>query len=469
MMKIQLFIILFLSHLPILLAQPQEDCDLSNYNRLIREAEEYAYGKNGNAVNYKKAIDKLFSARTCQPAKESEVSRKILEVFEKVNGERNRAEAALRQVEKEKAATEEQRKIAQQNFEMAQKATEEAENALNELKKSNEEVVKLLLENTERDILNLRFEDALEKIKASASLGSLKYQVTKAWLEIAFWYAESGNSGRAYALIDSLASYATINLQTTMSLREKMSAIDPIHFKFLWECKYYPEMVPVEGGVFIMGCEKDMFEYCSDRERPKHNQPVESFKIAKYETTVLQYALFCAATGKNIKAHLIPAWSEPGNNPVVNIRWYDALFYADWVSQQKGGTFRLPTEAEWEFAARGGNGSTSSFTIYSGHNILDSVGWFHDNSGGRTQPVGQKKANALGLYDMSGNVTEWCSDWYASYVDNPNAGYSGPVDGDFRVLRGGDWFGLGKHCSVFIRSSESPLSSSDSQGFRLAQ
>ncbi len=445
------YVLLFFFLIPslLLVAQSQEDCDLTNYNRLIREAEEYAYGKNGKAVNYKKAIDKLFSARTCQPEKESEVSRKILEVFEKVNGERNRAEKALA-----------------------------------DLKQSNAEVVKLLLKNTDREILNLNYESALTIIKSAATLQAAKQEVTKSWLEIAFWHAESGDSLRAIALLDSIADFAEVKISSSKPLREQMKAIDGTHFEYLFESKYYPEMVFVEGGTFWMGRDTTI-DPGDVGEETLHQQEVSSFWIAKYETTVWQFALFWVANGKDFDEFLISTWTDPGNNPVVNVSWIDAIKYANWVSKQKGHSlaisddysvnleskgYRLPTEAEWEFAAKGGRPGMNNLTIYSGSNNLDSVGWFGGNVNiMRTRPVGQKKANPLGLYDMSGNVWEWCWDWYDGYPGSLEmANYLGPDSGLSRVMRGGSWNFLASFCRVSFRL-DYPDIRRDDYGFRLSR
>jgi formylglycine-generating enzyme required for sulfatase activity len=490
--KYPFLLLFFIIHLPLLLAQAQEDCDLLNYNRLIREAEEYAYGKNGKAVNYKKAIDKLFSARTCQPARESEVSGKILEVFEKVNGERNRAEAALRQVEKEKAATEEQRKIAQQNFEMAQKATEDAENArdraenaLAELQKSNAEIVKLILKNADQEVLNLNYEAALTIIQSAAMLQAAKEEITKSWLEIAFWHAETGDSLRAATLLDSIADFAGIKISQEKPLRENMKTIDADHFKYLFESKYYPEMVFVEGGTFWMGRDTTI-DPGDVGDETLHLQEVSSFWMAKYETTVWQFALFCAATGKDIRDFLATTWTDPGDNPVVNVKWKDAVNYANWVSGQKGyenaisddhysvdlgsSGYRLPIEAEWEYAAKGGRSGMNNVTIFSGSNSLDSVGWFNGNNDIRTRSVGQKKPNPLGLYDMSGNVMEWCWDWYGDYPGSlEKKDYVGPDSGRFRIIRGGSWNYNAVECRVSYRDSNDPIYGHSYYGFRLSK
>jgi formylglycine-generating enzyme required for sulfatase activity len=146
---------------------------------------------------------------------------------------------------------------------------------------------------------------------------------------------------------------------------------------------------------------------------------------------------------------------------VENVSWHDANEYAKKVGK------RLPTEAEWEYAARGGNKS-KGYT-YSGSNGIDAVGWYYDNSNSKTHPVTQKQPNELGLYDMSGNVWEWCSDWYGeeSYSSSPQNNPQGPNSGSRRVLRGGSWPVSDYGCRVANRLRFDPDSGNDSFGFRL--
>nr|HMQ63150.1 SUMF1/EgtB/PvdO family nonheme iron enzyme [Flavilitoribacter sp.] len=401
--------------------------------------------------------------------------------------EEARARAALAQVEQEKNATEEQRQIAEINLSQAEQAREFAEEArkqavreqmmaqeaLKNLEKSNARVVRLILQNADKDILNLDYTAALEKIKAAADLGALEPEVAKAFLEMAFWYGETGRPDRAIGLLDSAALLAESReipalvrkaagepdtVRQRDLLRLAMQTLNPGAYDSLFNWKYYPEMVRVEGGTFMMGSESG-----EEGEKPGHPATVNDFKLARTETTVWQFALYCAATGRDIRDFLVASWGEPGNNPIVNVSWEQAMDYANWVSRQKGKPeavketgggysieinnegYRLPTEAEWEYAARGGK-HLSPF-IYSGSDEIDEVAWYDDNSGSRTHPVGAKKANALGLYDMSGNAREWCWDWYGAYTENPPPDYTGPGNSDDgRVVRGGSWVNFDNFC-----------------------
>jgi formylglycine-generating enzyme required for sulfatase activity len=221
------------------------------------------------------------------------------------------------------------------------------------------------------------------------------------------------------------------------------------------------EMVFVKGGTFQMGSTDG-----DGDEKPVHTVRLDDFRIGKTEVTFRQYDVFCDATG-----HSKPkdrGWGR-GNRPVINVDWHDAVSFCDWLSEKSGMSFRLPTEAEWEYAARGGQNSHGY--RYSGGNDLDDVGWYRDNSGKRTHAVGQKRSNELRLYDMSGNVWEWCSDRYDSdyYAKSPGGNPKGPSMGSRRVVRGGSWVNDARHCRVARRNGGHPGSSYDSLGFRLAQ
>jgi formylglycine-generating enzyme required for sulfatase activity len=366
-----------------------------------------------------------------------------------------------------------------------------AGNTLLNLQRSNQDVVRLILQNAEKDIYQLKYEEALDKIKAAASLGASKPEVAAAYLEIAFWYGERKETQRAQNILDSAALLVPLN--TTLarsgdafSHREWIKAYDTDLYQKLME-RYYPVMVAVEGGVFEMGCDPTIDPDCSADET-LHQQEVSSFKMAKYETTWWQYDLFCQATGHEYES---PGWGRDGDNPAVYISWFDAILYSNWVNKQlgldtfyvffsKNGNYydvslnqeaqrgyRLPTEAEWEYAARGGNQPDG--TIYSGSNDLDSVGWYYKNSGSRTQAVGDttKQSNSMGIYDMSGNVREWCWDWYGGYPDSAFKDYKGPETSSNRVLRGGSWNDYAHRCRSAYRYYNYPDYRNIYYGFRL--
>ena len=155
---------------------------------------------------------------------------------------------------------------------------------------------------------------------------------------------------------------------------------------------------------------------------------------------------------------------------MVKVSWNDARDYCAWLDTITGKKVRLPTEAEWEYAARGGKNS-QRFT-YSGSNTLDNVGWYYLNANSRTAVIGLKKSNELGIFDMSGNAWEWCSDWQGSYSSSIQRNPTGPASGNNKIFRGGSWFdyGLGdSECRVETRYAYTPNSKVDDGGFRIVK
>ncbi|CAN1548182.1 COG1262 Uncharacterized conserved protein [Flavobacteriaceae bacterium] len=226
----------------------------------------------------------------------------------------------------------------------------------------------------------------------------------------------------------------------------------------------YPEMVTVEGGTFTMG---DTEMDGNKIELPTHQVTLKTFKIAKTETTVLQWRVYCDATGTKMPKS--PIYGLKDNNPIVNVSYEDVMEYCGWLSKKTGKLYRLPTEAEWEYAARGGNKSKGY--KYSGGQKLDLVGWFRDNSRGEENLVGLKTPNELGLYDMSGNVYEWCMDWFDEYKGspqtNPKVPNTVPGKGFGRVLRGGSYNLPATNCHITARTCNEPTSLLDFAGFRV--
>ncbi len=278
-----------------------------------------------------------------------------------------------------------------------------------------------------------------------------------------------------------------------------------------------PEMVFVKGGTFMMGNPRTDGRYKGDPdEKPAHKVKVKSFYISKYEVTVKQYKEFI--NDKSFKEfsafreHKMPDppdtswfqghpatkayydrigkkwWGWRDNYPMQHVTWFDAIAYCNWLSEKEGyekcyyeqdgaiycdfskNGYRLPTEAEWEYAARGGQKSHNY--IFSGSNDFNEVGWVDDNTfltGPR--PVGMKKPNELGIYDMTGNVWEWCYDWYSMYfyenspVDNPvNETPTG-----YRVIRGGAWHYRPEYATVTSRDGPKPSYTNYNYGFRVVR
>lgn len=222
---------------------------------------------------------------------------------------------------------------------------------------------------------------------------------------------------------------------------------------------YLPEMVYVAGGTFNMGS-NDGESY----EKPVHSVTVKNFYISKFEVTNREYLLFCDQTKRELPPAFIRGQNE--THPVINTSYNDATAYGQWISRQTGRKYRLPTEAEWEYAARGGINSKNY--VYSGSNTASEVAWY-DNTAttGATYPVGLKQVNELGISDMSGNAWEWCSDWIESYTDAAVTNPTGPTSGTLRVQRGGSYDATAKDVRVANRGASTPTTQTRSSGFRL--
>lgn len=226
---------------------------------------------------------------------------------------------------------------------------------------------------------------------------------------------------------------------------------------------YQIVMMRVEGGMFTMGATLQQGGDNED-ERIVHSVRLDSYYMAQIPVT---QELWQTVMGTKDRMLQSANNDQNKNLPVVNVNWNECSLFVEKLSALTGREFRLPTEAEWEYAAKGGmNGRMNGFK-YSGGNNLHNVSWNEDNSGGHVQKVAQKKPNELGIYDMSGNVWEWCSDWYTSYpkgqVENPK----GPDFGEKKVCRGGSWASKGRECRISIRESEYPDDSGPDIGFRL--
>ena len=218
------------------------------------------------------------------------------------------------------------------------------------------------------------------------------------------------------------------------------------------------EMVRVEGGTFTMGATSEQGSDAYDDEKPTHQVTLSSYSIGKTEVT---QALWQAVMGSN------PSYYYKGANyPMYYVSWEYCQEFITKLNALTGKTFRLPTEAEWEFAARGG--SNSQGFKYSGSNTLSDVAWYEDNSSSTTHPVATKAPNELGIYDMSGNVNEWCNDWYGSYTSASQTNPTGPNSGSYRVLRGGSWYSYARGCRVSNRYGSYPTDRGSGLGLRLA-
>ena len=349
---------------------------------------------------------------------------------------------------------------------------EEARLALEKMESANVNLVEQAITEAGAEILALRYDAALSKLHSAVALGQKKPQVANALLEIAYFLNETGRQAEAQKEMNTVAALlgkyaAQSKTGDRAALRSAMQAMSPGRFGEL-EARYYPVMVDLKGSA-----------------------GVADFKLAKTETTVRQYNLYLSARGKNMLDETSikrPGWGWEGNNPVVFVSWYDAVQYANWLSEQRGlipaysidreqkdsnnisdidklkwtvtlrenaNGYRLPSQEEWMYAARGG--AKQAAFEYAGSDRPDDVAWHKGNSGNRTQPVGNKPPNGAGLYDLSGNVWEWCRDWDSASF------------GRYRVVRGGSWKNLASNCRISETGTRSPDSRDDQYGFRVAQ
>ncbi|HTO36846.1 MAG TPA: SUMF1/EgtB/PvdO family nonheme iron enzyme [Brumimicrobium sp.] len=224
-----------------------------------------------------------------------------------------------------------------------------------------------------------------------------------------------------------------------------------------------PEMIKVEGGTFEMG---ELNKAEDENNSMTAKITLSTFYISKSVVTVKEYKIFAEETGFGMPQ--APSWGWNPDHPMVNVDWYFAKAYSDWLSMRTGKKYRLPTEAEWEYAARGGK--ENAIYTYSGSENLDEVGWYLKNTPkASTEPVMTKKPNALGIYDMSGNVWEWCSDWYDQeyYNQEVKINPQGANTGDSKIIRGGSWDDTNEYCALAKKISASLETQWTTIGFRI--
>ena len=284
--------------------------------------------------------------------------------------------------------------------------------------------------------------------KAQNNLGSMYrkgYGVAKDYKEAVYWFRKAADQGF------EIAKEALARLEEKESPTTATTYADPYTGM---------EFIKVEAGTFTMGGTSEQGDDCDDDEKPAHRVSLtKDYLMGKYPVTQAQWR---AVMGSN------PSYFESCDNcPVENVSWDDIQEFLVKLNRQTGYNYRLPTEAEWEYAARGGRKSKGY--KYAGSNDIDKVAWYDDNSGDKTHPVGQKPPNELGIYDMSGNVYEWCSDWYEDYSSGSQTNPKGPSSGQYRVLCGGSWGGYAWYCWVSYRYGSTPGTRLTDNGFRLCR
>ena len=487
----------------------------------------FAFIKNDAADKAQKDADtqKNIADTKTEQAKKDSTNAKKMELL----AEEKTKKAKLDSINaaKQKKAAEIATETAEKEKKKAGEAIQEAAEANEEVKEKKEIAAALLLEAIDKKILELNYKEAENLTKEAAELKVLPDSINRRFMELAFWHTETGNRHKARELLKQALSLkdnveaqnflkeAVYTDKARKNLNAAIKALNPKHYEYLQK-RYYPEMIAIKGGEFEMGTdtvmEKQFWKIENWKkswgtgELPVHTVQLDDFKMAKTEVTVFQFALYCKGSytkdSLKIEKFLVSSWGKEGigNNPVVMVNWYQAVAYCNWSSEQLGlepayiidkinkdpdnknnddwkwtvsinkeGTgLRLPTEAQWEYAAKGGQNKNNY--IFAGGNVLKEVAWYDANSS-RTHPVGQKKPNALGLYDMSGNVWEWCQDWYDgdfyknSPKENPTALETGFIR---RVLRGGSWTDDAESCRSAFRSRDHPLSRYDEYGVRPA-
>jgi len=324
--------------------------------------------------------------------------------------------------------------------------------------------------------VELKAGDVIEiELEPQAMLGNLDIMTTPAGAQIVLEGKQYGTSPQTiknlligdYSISLTKDGYSTINKKVSVSEGQSMLINEKLTEKVVTATEtkttinqvsaIEPEMVFVKGGSFTMGATSEQGSEAESDEKPAHRVKLSDFYIGKYEVTQEQWEAVMGDNPSNFKG-------DP-NCPVEQVSWNDVQKYITKLNQLTGKSYRLPTEAEWEYAARGGTNSKSY--KYSGSNTLNIVAWYYDNSNSKTHPVGTKNPNELGIYDMSGNVWEWCNDWYGLYPSSSQTNPQGPSSSSNRVFRGGSWSYSARRCRVSDRYGALPGDRYDILGFRL--
>ncbi|PHN00703.1 SUMF1/EgtB/PvdO family nonheme iron enzyme [Flavilitoribacter nigricans] len=364
-----------------------------------------------------------------------------------------------------------------------------------------------LKEKLRQQIYQLQYLEANTTLEQLLDLGIRRQELLPFLQELVFFWVETNFEEGAFAgglikkWLDSRLLSESLQAEggglvfpfDKKQVRQWLQRVDGNGYADLQKRYFAPRdtvMVPIAGGKLKIGVDE-----------VSRLAEVSNFRLANVAVTWWKYGLFMYANDRRSELEQqYPNWGIHGDHPVVKVSWYDAVEYCNWLSDCQGlpkayhidksvkdpnntrkeddrkwfverventTGYRLPTEIEWEFTARGGL-ENKGFR-YAGSDQLDEVGWYNQNTDGKTHPTGRKKPNELGLFDMSGNTWEWCWDWYESFPEKLPKDFSGAGRGKGRVLRGGSWDYFGVNCRVPVRNRNNPVLRKDVNGFRLAQ
>ena len=427
----------------------------------IRKAREEAEAKV--LAQAKAMIEAERKAREAAEAKAAEAARKA----EAEREAREQAERIAREkAEAERVAREEAARIAREKAETERKVKAEAErraleDAKRKVQEARMEAARIAREKAETE----------RKVKAEAerrALEDAKRKVQEARMEADRKAKEEAERTQSVAeFINNLNGDTTVMPSCSTEAGSKRQKSERKAVKKFHIGGVSFDMIWVEGGTFCMGATSEQGDDAYGDEEPVHSVTLSGYYIGKTEVTqALWESVMCSN----------PSTIQDNDLPVENVSWDDCQEFIRKLNSLTGQNFRLPTEAEWEFACRGGNNSRGY--KYSGGNDIDNVAWNTDNSGRKTwlrgisgrrvHHVATKLPNELGIYDMSGNVFEWCSDWYGDYSIHAQTNPKGSDDGVYRVLRGGSWGINARSCRSSYRSGGSPSFRSSYLGLRLA-
>ncbi len=366
----------------------------------------------------------------------------------------------------------------------------------------------------DEQISSLRFREALDTLDQLMTVEERRQELYPYLFELCFFWNEAGGQEETKRIlshwIDSGLLADQLDLVTRLStdpdvqqIRGWLGAVDPPRYRDLQSRYLAPEqtvMVPIVGGKFLMGDETgDLWEAC----RPVHPVRLDAFRLANVPVTWWQFGLYLFAIQQEQQLESKGgSGGVQGNHPVVSVSWYEAVAYCNWLSEHVGlesayvidrdqsdpnnlneednqkwtvrvvdgvAGYRLPSEAEWEYACRAA--TTTRYSFGDQEDQLSEYAWFEDNSDSHAHPVGAKKPNAWGLYDMHGNVWEWCQDWFGEsyYEEMVDSNPKGPDRGSNRVYRGGSWNFDARDCRSAYRPGDDPGNRNGYLGFRLAR